>query len=959
MEHGTFISLIYNSALLLALVIIFDTISEHSIRNALLSKIVSGLCLGCIALAIMFNPWVLEPGVVFDTRSILLSLTAMFFGFIPTIIATGLAFGFRLWQGGSGVYMGCSVIIASTMWGLLWKRRHGNKHSSYSVTELYSLGLVNHLTMLALTLLLPASIWFHVFKTIAIPVLVIYPIATVFLGKILVRRILRLQEEADLLGSEKQFKALFEDAPLPYQSMDEEGNFIAINQIWMKTMGYEKNEIIGHNFTEFIHPDYQDSFRHNFSKFKNAGHIAGVEYILIKKDSSQILVSISGRVVTNEDNSFKHTQCVFTDITERRKQEAELRSIEWMLSKKYVETDSMPPYGDLTELNTSRLILDSVGKDVLRELVSDYLSLLDTSSAIYEKNGDYAMGIFSSSWCQFLDSSSRGLCDTEDNASALDSGKWLCHESCWSVASKKAIETGEEVDLECNGGIRLLAVPIKTTSGVVGAINMGYGTPPSDENTLKKIAEKYKVDASILKETAARYQVRPVFIIEQAKRNLHTAARIIGEIVERRQAEQILAESEEKYRILTETARDIILVHNFDGTVSFANQIALEFFGVTSNMLPEVNIWDYIPMEFHDLIDNFIKDRSDKHWDSRVFQLELFNKEQKRIQVEISSSTIFSKGIVKGFLAVIRDITERYANQQAIKESQSLFEQFMEYIPGGVFISDKYSRTMYVNKHIIDVFGEHGGVGSIPTDVFPPGIGESVINDDKLAFEKGYKQTEETVPHKDGTLHTYEATKFVIKRDNAEDLLGGIILDITDRKNAEQALIESQSRFEQFMNQIPGNAFIKDQNSCLLYVNKHMVKLFGADAWIGKPPHDIFLDHEAKGIIDDDQLVIAKGVKQMVDFMPDTEGKMHYYETTKFTFTKPDSEILIGGLSLDITEKKLAEEEVKNYTRRLEILHEIDNIVLESLSFESVGNTVLESLHKLVPCSVLAINEIQ
>ena len=72
-------------------------------------------------------------------------------------------------------------------------------------------------------------------------------------------------------------------------------------------------------------------------------------------------------------------------------------------------------YGDITELNTCRLIMDSVGKDTLRQIAEDAIDLLETSVAIYELNGDYALGMFSSGWCRLMDSASRKLCQTDDN----------------------------------------------------------------------------------------------------------------------------------------------------------------------------------------------------------------------------------------------------------------------------------------------------------------------------------------------------------------------------------------------------------------------------------------------------------------------------------------------------------------------------------------------------------------
>ncbi len=131
----------------------------------------------------------------------------------------------------------------------------------------------------------------------------------------------------------------------------------------------------------------------------------------------------------------------FRDVTERRKSEQELKRIEWLLKPKSVqESLKTPDYGDLTELNKHNIILEMVGKEVLNEIASDYLNLLETSTAIYEKNGDYALGMFSSGWCTFLDKASRKLCNTDDNITALNCGKWLCHESCWNNSSKKSID---------------------------------------------------------------------------------------------------------------------------------------------------------------------------------------------------------------------------------------------------------------------------------------------------------------------------------------------------------------------------------------------------------------------------------------------------------------------------------------------------------------------------------------
>lgn len=211
-------------------------------------------------------------------------------------------------------------------------------------------------------------------------------------------------------------------------------------------------------------------------------------------------------------------------------------------NKNVVNALGGPPYGDLTSLNTERTLLDTIGKDTLRRVADLYLNLIGQSGAIYEKNGDYALGIFSSGWCQVLDAASRKLCATDDNRAALASGRWLCHESCWTECSKVSIETGGPVDIECKGGIRLYGVPIRAGGEAIGSINIGYGDPPRDPAKLREIAERYGLGLDQLVAQANAYESRPQSTIEFAKILLHTAAELFGEIVEHKRAAESLRE---------------------------------------------------------------------------------------------------------------------------------------------------------------------------------------------------------------------------------------------------------------------------------------------------------------------------------------------------------------------------------------------------------------------------------
>ncbi|MCP4297021.1 MAG: PAS domain S-box protein, partial [Proteobacteria bacterium] len=134
-------------------------------------------------------------------------------------------------------------------------------------------------------------------------------------------------EEA-LRESEARFRLLYERAPLGYQSLDKNGHFIEVNQAWLDTFGYTREEVIGKSFGDFLHPDWIDHFKENFPRFKAIGEILGVEFEIVKKDGSTVLVSFNGKIGRNEIGEFKQTHCILNDITRQRRSEEALRESE-------------------------------------------------------------------------------------------------------------------------------------------------------------------------------------------------------------------------------------------------------------------------------------------------------------------------------------------------------------------------------------------------------------------------------------------------------------------------------------------------------------------------------------------------------------------------------------------------------------------------------------------------------
>lgn len=148
------------------------------------------------------------------------------------------------------------------------------------------------------------------------------------------QRVAELEKrEIQLCANLEYLKILYERVPLSYQSLDEDGCLIDVNKTWLGTLGYTREEVIGRNFGDFLHPNWRNHFKENFPKFKSIGEILGIECEMVKKDGSTILVSFNGQIGRDTKGQFQQTYCIFQDITKRKDAEDEIRQNESRLRR--------------------------------------------------------------------------------------------------------------------------------------------------------------------------------------------------------------------------------------------------------------------------------------------------------------------------------------------------------------------------------------------------------------------------------------------------------------------------------------------------------------------------------------------------------------------------------------------------------------------------------------------------
>ena len=131
--------------------------------------------------------------------------------------------------------------------------------------------------------------------------------------------------ERRLQESEVRFRLLYEDAPLPYQSLGEDARLLDVNKSWLDALGYSREEVIGHPFGEFVTTASACIAEEVFPVHNAQGDIHGVELEMVRKNGSHLIASFDARTGSNDGMHSRQTHCIFKDVTEQRQLERQAR----------------------------------------------------------------------------------------------------------------------------------------------------------------------------------------------------------------------------------------------------------------------------------------------------------------------------------------------------------------------------------------------------------------------------------------------------------------------------------------------------------------------------------------------------------------------------------------------------------------------------------------------------------
>jgi PAS domain S-box-containing protein len=401
----------------------------------------------------------------------------------------------------------------------------------------------------------------------------------------------------------------------------------------------------------------------------------------------------------------------------------------------------------------------------------------------------------------------------------------------------------------------------------------------------------------------------------------------VKDITERKKVEDALRESEAFQAGLLANSPIPISVMNADTSVRYVNPAMERITGFsTEELTGEKAPYCYWAEEESDEIMKRLERAMQRGSEGNV---ELFKRKSgERFWVEITSVPVKKDGKFQYLLVHWVDITERKGAEDALQESNKRFSDIVENSLEWIWEVDAKGKYTYVSPIVEQVLGYRPEevLGKYFYELFHPDDREELKKAAFAAFaeKRPFRQFLNRNIHKNGEI-VWIVTSGVPILDEERNLLGyrGADVDITERREAEEALRESEAFQASLLANSPTPISVVNPDNSLRYVNPALEKLtgFSAAELIGqKPPYPYWPQERRPEIMRHFNTAMRRGGKAVTELYRSKSGREIWVEITTMPVKEDGKFRYLLANWVDITERKQAEEKLRDEATRHRIL---------------------------------------
>jgi PAS domain S-box-containing protein len=811
----------------------------------------------------------------------------------------------------------------------------------------------------------------------------------------------RWVEEEALRQSEEKFAKAFHSSPNPISITTlKEGRCLDVNDSFLRTTGYQREEIVGRTTLElgiWARPEDRDRI---VRTVQTEGRVSNLE-IDFRMKSAQVRTGL----VSVEPIDLGGEPCLLTvisDITERKQAETKYTTVVetaldgfWIIDLKGRFLEVNNSYCQMIGYTREELLTMSIS-DVeavespevttqrIRKIAEQGYDRFDTRHR--RKDGqiiDLEINVRYSDVdggreVVFI----RDITERKQAEEALRKAKEFAESLITSMQDGFSILDSHGVHVDVNPALcRMTGL---SREELIGAGPPHPYWPPESLEEIERAFQKTlngefgDFELTFMQKDGERF---PVIVspswVKDTQGNVVSYFATVKDITERRQAEEALRLSEERYRSLFEGYGDPITIYGMDGRILLINTVGARNFGGRPG--------DFVGKSYHELFpeqgdaflerhrqialsgvaaefEDMVQLPSGKHWFWSILQ-----------PIKDENGNAYAVQMVS------HDITERKRAEEALRESEAKLRLLAENVTDLIYVMDMDMKVTYLNPSITRLLGfsvEEGMARGLTESLTPASLGlaakalQSVLRAGKVSPEdfQDYGRLELEMYRKDGSTIWAESVVTVMRDPDGRPLgILGVTRDISERKRMEEALRESEHKYAAVAEQAADGIVIV-QDGVIKYANNGHAQITGysVEELVGTPFLDT-IDPSARDQVVQryDGRMTGTPISVVLEtMMLCKDGTVKEAEARSTTIEHQGRPAVLSVVR-DITERKQAEEElqrkeelfrslIENSSDAIVILNADGTVryqspsyirVLGYLSEDEVGRSMFDNIH--------------
>ena len=589
-------------------------------------------------------------------------------------------------------------------------------------------------------------------------------------------------QRTSLEESEGRYRDLFDNASELIQSVDPEGGFVLVNKAWMDALGYAEADLVNLLVFDIIHKNNLEHCQDVFASLMAGGPPEHIEVQFLTKNGD--IMDVEGHVSCHfVDDEPVYTRGIFHDVTLRNRSITAMMEAEETANRLAEENAMIGEIGRLAS-SSSRLeeVCDQFAQKILGLVGTDALGL-----AIANPTNNSVVIIHGSS-----DSHPENY--WQQGESSLLPG--TATERILNTGVGFHLELKDNEDLTTNyfdlmplreaGNRSYVGVPLISNGSVFGAMHLLSQTPNGLSEDDLPMAQRISD------------QIAGAIANNQLYQHLQLTS-------------SALSESQDKYRQMVELATDVVYTIDANGIFTYVNPVAPKVSGFSEEEILGHNYTEFVHPDWREGVRQFYNQQIMENRPESLLEFPIVTKSGDVKWMEQRTRLMAEDGDIRGFQAIVREITERKQSEWRLQKSEERFRSLVEHSIDGFLVLDDRGTVQDVNQWFSNQ------LGYAREEMIGVSAGDIAVGFETDLFAEDWKRAsldsgfiiEDTFRRKDGSEVPVEMRVGLIELEGKQCLFA-LVRDVTERRQAADALRQTNEQLSLVIENLPIVTYVSE-----------------------------------------------------------------------------------------------------------------------------------------------------